>query len=159
MIKFLRFGVICCLLVAVLLVGIAAALAYQTSNFRQSAATAHGTVVQVVEQVSHNDEGTSVVYVPRVQFRTPGGQDIDFTSSTGSNPPAYHQGDAVEVLYNPASPSDASINSFWQLWLAPVICTGIGTVFFAFGLALTVLIAFLTRDRKPTAPYAMSARA
>lgn len=158
MIKFLRFGMICCLTVAVLLVATAAALAYRTSNFRQSAASAPGTVVQVIEQVSHNGEGTSIFYAPRVQFRTATGQDVDFISSTGSNPPAYRQGDPVEVLYDPASPSAATINSFWQLWLAPVICTGIATVFFAFGLALVVVTAFLSRQQQST-PYTMPARA
>ncbi|MEV0311356.1 DUF3592 domain-containing protein [Nonomuraea fuscirosea] len=33
-------------------------------------------------------------------------------SSTGSNPPAYAEGEAVSVAYDPADPRDARISSF-----------------------------------------------
>jgi hypothetical protein len=36
----------------------------------------------------------------------------------------------VRVLYDPARPERATIDTFIQLWLATVICAGLGLSFF-----------------------------
>lgn len=136
--------------VSLILLAVGGFLGYRTSRFRQSAATASGTVIELVERVSHSDEGTSVVYAPRVQFRTSAGEERIFLSDTGSNPPAFAPGDPVEVLYNPDHPADARLNTFWQLWLGPVICVGIGIVFLVFATGFFILLAFLNRQRSTT---------
>jgi len=92
--------------------------------------TADGTVMDLF--VGSDSDGDNVYY-PRVRFVTPSGDVIEFTSLNGSNRPAFEVGEAVSVLYDPASPGNARINSFFQLWLLPMVLGGMGSVFAAIG--------------------------
>ncbi|RUS97589.1 hypothetical protein DSM106972_083260 [Dulcicalothrix desertica PCC 7102] len=53
-------------------------------------------------------------------------------SATG-RPPAYTKGQQVEVLYNPQQPESATIYSWLEMWLFPIIFTGVGSVAVAIG--------------------------
>ncbi|MFI5660798.1 DUF3592 domain-containing protein [Streptomyces sp. NPDC051684] len=66
-----------------------------------------------------------------------------FRSSTGSNPPAYEQGERDEVLYRADDPEDARINGFLSLWLLPLIFGGIGLIV----AAVAAVIAMVGRRR------------
>jgi hypothetical protein len=107
--------------------------AYQhTRSFLATAARAEGTVVEVIHQRSSD----SSTYKPVVQFATADGRQVEFTSSVGSNPPAYSKGAKVEVLYQPSSPEQARINGFLDLWLLPAILGGMGAVFTLIGVVV-----------------------
>jgi len=75
---------------------------------------------------------------PVVEFTSADGVRRKFRDSTGSNPPAYDEGEQVEVLYRADSPEDARINGFASLWLLPLIFGGIGLVTAGIGTAVAL---------------------
>jgi len=103
-----------------------------TQNFLQSALTTTGTVTELVR--SRSDD--SYTYRPVVEFTTRSGEKIEFTSSSGSNPPSYSRGEIVEVFYDQTNPEQAKINGFFSLWGMSLILAGIGTVFSIFGISI-----------------------
>jgi hypothetical protein len=123
-----------------------------TASFVRRAARAQGTVTALVLRQTNVDNNTngsvnngpSVSYSWQavVRFRE-GGQQIQFDDSVATNPPAYHVGETVNVLYLESNPYDARIYSFTSLWLVPMIFAGIGFILLAVGI--TVII----RTRQP----------
>lgn len=79
---------------------------------------------------------TRTYYAPVFTFQDTKGASHTVTSSTGSSKPAYKAGDQIRVLYDPADPQKARINTFSDLWLFPVVFGGIGVVC----LAVTMLL-------------------
>lgn len=114
-----------------------------TRSFLAGAVRANGTVValQRTESLEHDDHHTyqTVSYFPIVQFTDASGKRIEFTSDSGSNPPAWSRGDKVEVLYHADAPEKARINSFMSLWFGPLLVGGLGVVFTAVGIVLIVV--------------------
>jgi len=88
---------------------------------------AHGTVLFC--ELQKTLHGSS--YYPVVQFSTREGFSVQFRDKTGSNPAAYQDGQAVDVLYFPAVPAgSATIDHGVLNWLPPAILC-IGGVFLA----------------------------
>ncbi|MCY1401675.1 hypothetical protein D9M71_167980 [compost metagenome] len=126
----------------VLLIG--GAIAYKSSEeFLLEAVSTPGTVVALVKSRSSD----SITYQPVVEFVGNDGKSFDFTSSSGSNPPSYSVGEKVEVLYPPANPQDAKINSFFDLWGGAVVMAVMGGIFFLIG-GLIFLIGKLKNRKK-----------
>ncbi len=89
------------------------------------------TIGHVVDMEESSDgEGGCCVYSPIIEFTAPNGRPVRFESSNASSPPAYRIGQEVEVLYNPNDPNDASINSFYELWLVPAILAPVDVMLF-----------------------------
>jgi hypothetical protein len=125
-------------LVGLVLLGVGIALAASTANFLASAERTDGTVVAVTERISSSTDGRrSTAWYPTVEY-TVGGRQYSFSSSVGTNPPAYAEGDTVPVAYDPADPADAQIASTWSAYLAALIVGGIGIVFAPLGSVLFV---------------------
>lgn len=103
-----------------------------TSTFLGEAITADGTVVGL-ERSRTRDSST---YKPVVRFTSETGEEIEFVSSSGSNPPSYSKGEKVEVLYLLHQPAQARINSFFSLWGGAVILGGLGGVFALVGTGI-----------------------
>lgn len=103
-----------------------------TTAFLAEAAKADGLVVDLVRSQSSD----STTYRPVVRFMSSSGEEIEFVSSTGSNPPSYSRGEKVEVLYLPAKPEKARINGFFSLWGATVILGVLGGVFSSVGIGI-----------------------
>lgn len=110
-----------------------------TWRFIGGAIAADGVVIALEERWSSADGDST--YFPRVAFETQDRRRFEFTGDTGSQPAAFDVGEPVRVLFDPARPEMARIDSFFQLWLLPLILGGLGTVFSAFGLAATVSMA------------------
>jgi len=106
-----------------------------TQDFLKNALTTDGTVVELVRSRSSDSD----TYRPVVVFKSNGGSTIEFTSSSGSNPPSYSKGEIVEILYQESSPEQAKINSFFSLWGATTILGGLGSVFFLVGFSIILL--------------------
>ena len=124
----LVFGIF--LLVGLGLLGGTAFLVADTRSDIARADKADGTVVDLIgEQDSDGD----TMYYPRVRYVTRYGNPVEFTGSVGSSPAAFDVGESVGVLYDPAAPEEARIDTFFQLWFAPLILGGIGLVFAAIG--------------------------
>lgn len=118
------------LLVGLGLLGGSAYLTYDTRRALSVGVRADGEVTDLYE---NRDSDGDITYRPRVRFRTREGDSVEFTSSVGSHPAAFGVGETVAVIYNPASPDDARIDSFFQLWFAPLLLGGMGVVFTGFG--------------------------
>ncbi|MFJ9821342.1 DUF3592 domain-containing protein [Streptomyces sp. NPDC101151] len=114
-------------------------LAGVSVSFLADAERARGTVVALEWRNDHSGVGREKrvkdkpVAYPVVKFTPADGTPRTFRDSTGSNPPAYEEGEQVEVLYRADSPEDARINGFASLWLLPLIFGGIGLVIAGIG--------------------------
>ncbi|TXS96022.1 DUF3592 domain-containing protein [Parahaliea maris] len=103
----------------------ATALFLNTRDFIATAAVTEGKVTELVRSRSSDSD----TYRPVVVFTTAAGRSVEFTSSSGSNPPSFHRGETVTVLYQPDTPEQARIGSFFSLWGLPMIVGGMGLVF------------------------------
>jgi len=106
------------------------------SNFLKISITSQGTVVDLLESISSSNN--SIMYNPLVNFIDEKGNSIEFSSSSGSNPPSYTIGEQVEVLYNPEFPNDAKINGFFSIWGGAIITGILGVVFFSIGISIFI---------------------
>jgi len=96
-----------------------------------------GTVVEVTRRRIGDD----INYYPRIEFQTQTGETFQFESNTGGSSTSYRVGDQVLILYDPQMPQDATINSWYEIWLPPIVVTilslsGLAPGMFALGLAL-----------------------
>lgn len=117
-------------LVGLILLGAGYLWQQHTQTFLAGASLAEGTVI------GFKVSGSSDSYHPKVRFTTNEGETIEFTSSSGSRPPAYDKGERVEVLYRPSDPQQAMIKGFFSLWAGPLILGGIGGIFALIGILL-----------------------
>jgi hypothetical protein len=111
-------------------------------SFAAAGVHAPGTVI---DMVSSRDSDGDYSYKPVVEFRDAEGRRHVFTSNVSSSPPQHATGESVAVIYAPASPDEAVIDSFLDRFLLPLIFGGLGTVFAAIGFGL--LFARLRRRR------------
>ena len=102
---------------------------YLYADTRRDIAVAASADGVVIDLIASRDSDGDVSYYPRVRFMTPAGEPVEFTGSVGSRPATFDIGEAVAVLYDPDDPRDARINSFFQLWFAPLILGFLGLVF------------------------------
>ena len=114
----------------------------QTSNFLDQCCETRGVVIQL--NWDYDNEGVAHAY-PVFQFvNNETGEEIIAQSSSGSNPPDFHVGQEVDILYNPQNPYDVKVNSFWEIWGGPLILAGLGGIFLLVGLTkLTSVIRVL----------------
>ncbi len=108
--------------VVFLLVGLALVLgmlfeARSTLNFNRRALHAQGTVIRLNAGGSH----------PEIQFRTRGGQTIEFPQ--GGMIARYAPGQQVSVLYDPDWPRSVTLNTFGAQWGFTVMSFLMGLVF------------------------------
>lgn len=90
-------------------------------DFVSRAARARGSVVWV------NTPGMR----PEVRFQSQGGSAI--TYAQGGIAFGYHEGDAVDVLYDPREPVVASLDKFGALWGFPALFATLGLGIVALG--------------------------
>ncbi len=79
---------------------------------------ATGVVTRLEE--SNTSEGYCCVYSPVVEFEA-NGQLYTFENDNASSQSDYEIGAKVSVLYDPADPNTAQINTFTDRWLFPII--------------------------------------
>jgi hypothetical protein len=104
-------------------------------DFLKHCLHAQGTVV---EQREKTGSKFTTYYYPVVEFRTENGEKVQFVGGAGSSGgPLIQTGSTVEVVYDPADPSQARIKSFTQYWLGPVGIAAMGLA-----LALTGIFFF-----------------
>ncbi|MBI6530845.1 DUF3592 domain-containing protein [Proteus vulgaris] len=89
----------------------------------------------IIDLSMSNSSNERSVYHPIIQFTTNDNREITFRSLEGSNPPRFHLGENISVIYLQNDPQRATINNFLGLY-------GAGTILGVFGLvfALTGLI-------------------
>lgn len=82
---------------------------------------------------SSSDDGVSYSPVFEYAYR---GQIYEYESINSSDPPTHDLGDRTILLIDPEKPSRARENSFWELWLLPVIMVPVAVVVAVITIAL-----------------------
>jgi hypothetical protein len=124
----------------ILLLGLAAYLYLDARSFVAEAVAADGTVIRL--DPVRIKYGTR--YRPAVRFSTARGAKIEFSSSSRSNSPAYFRGASVRVLYRPADPYGARIDSYSALWGNAATLAIVGAIFLSVGGG----VIYWTRPRR-----------
>jgi hypothetical protein len=94
-------------------------------RFGWAAQSASGTIVEV--RARESAEGLE--FYPVVEFAAPDGRVIRFEGVSTSPPPVA--GTPVKMLYDPAQPNRARINSVVQRWVLGPVFASIGVAFLA----------------------------
>jgi hypothetical protein len=133
-------------LIGSILLGVGYYTAHKTIDYLAHGAKVEGSVVRMVR-----GSGSSKGSKPVVKYAVDG-RDFEISGEISSSPPAFHVGETVEVLYMPADPATAVINSFSERWLFPVIFGGIGVVvgLAGWGILLVKLLSLFFRARPAT---------
>ena len=135
-------------------------LSDQTRTFLKVAAHTQGEVLDLIREPMTNKSGSrresSTVYFPEIGFTTASGIRVEFKGSSGSSSPSYYRGQKVDILYDPAAPNNARINSWFELW-GPSIIVGIfGIIFLLIGilpaLFLAAILFFASRNSNARPP-------
>jgi hypothetical protein len=127
-------GVMALLLVAVLLIGLGVRGVVATQRFLASTSAADGVVVEVDDDTNY-EKGTTTYY-PVVRFVTGSGKVVQYRDHSGENPPAYQVGDLVRVLYDPANPQGARLDTWASLWLEALILIILGVPLLLFSAVI-----------------------
>lgn len=112
----------------------------QQRRFVATAKTATGTVIEINEEFQRVNRERRLLKYPVVRFSTLDGQEIEFQSSTGTNPSRYRVGDQVTVLYQPDDPQQAEIQSFLSLWCLTIIMLFLGVVSLVAGIVAAIIV-------------------
>jgi hypothetical protein len=120
---------------------IAALFTVRTLSFLRHSAGAVGMIERLEPEVRQSSNGRPhTTYAPVFSFVTAEGREVLVTSRMSSNPPGFHPGESVPVLYDPRNPLNARINTFGQMWGAETILGGLGAAFCGMNLAWLVSI-------------------
>lgn len=112
----------------------AVATAGNTLLFLRVSVAETGTVVSNVRVDQRDSDGhITTNFTPEFTFTGADGKTYTVTSATSSNPPEFAEGQTVRVLYNPMNPGTARIDSFEQLWFAPILAGTFGIVLASVG--------------------------
>jgi hypothetical protein len=103
------------------------------------------TTGKVIDMEASTSDG-STTYSPVIDYVVED-ETYRFRSGSSSNPPAYHVGQRVEMLYDLTDPHKAQINNFWELWLLPIIFIPIAVIGGLTVTAVMVLQFFRQRAR------------
>lgn len=125
---------------ALLLGGIAALIGCAAVFVRQrrkweSWKTAQGAVVRVESKATTPGNPH---YYPVVEFRTAGGEVVQHESETGFYPARHQVGQRVPMLYDPARPQDALMDS-GEKWFGVAALAGFGIIGLVVGLMFVLL--------------------
>jgi len=127
------------LVLGVIMLIIALFVLNNKQQFVKNSMITTGKVINVEKRQSTDSEGhTSYSYYPVCVFQTENQELITFVSKTGSGRSKYDVEDEVEIRYDPSDPSHAEINSFFRIWMLPVILGAMGLVFFLIGGGLVL---------------------
>lgn len=88
-----------------------------TQSFLADGVSTQGIVVG--HNVYNDSDGTD--YTVRIGYHDLTGHSYTTDSSFHAATPQYAIGDALKVVYNPKNPSEATVLSFWDLYLWPFI--------------------------------------
>jgi hypothetical protein len=141
------------LLAGIFLVGVGVKGLVDSWRFMANASSANGVVVDVAEVVRRVERGSGdhtyyenvTFFHPVVQFVTAREQVVRFQADEGTDKrSAYQVGDSVRILYDPANPRAARLDTWFSRWgdaLIPV----------AIGLVMVVLVVVVYRSFGRTA--------
>lgn len=109
--------------------------AAQTHENLSSWAKTEGVVTSLERQTSHGRRGTHTSYRACYRFEVDG---VRYTGkqSVASNPPAYHKGEKLTVVYNPAHPYESDVDSAFDLYFKSLGFGFVGVILFFIGFSV-----------------------
>lgn len=108
----------------------------RTRTFLRRARPARGRYVGTSTEATV--DGAQATSYGAIEFRTESGQTVRFSGRVGTPFEGRKVGREVDVLYDPASPEEAVVRSFVELWFPALICLTTGI-----GMALAPLVLWL----------------
>jgi hypothetical protein len=120
---------------AIIMAAVSIWYAYTSYIFFTTGIEVQGTVVRL--ESSSSDGSTT--YSPVFSY-TYEGQQYEYESVNSSNPPTNKVGDVETLLVNPENPSKARQNSFWELWLMPVILCPVSFFMIILSIGIPLLV-------------------
>lgn len=118
--------------------GAAAYQFYRSERLTKSGTSTKAIVTRLEwRPSSFNDNAVDTGdYAPEFTFESGDGAKHVVVSKFGSSPCPYAVGQEISVLYDPANPGDAEVNSFGTLWVLPGILGLVGIVMMSVGIGL-----------------------
>ncbi|MBN2129885.1 MAG: DUF3592 domain-containing protein [Sedimentisphaerales bacterium] len=99
----------------------------QSRAFKEAAETAPGKVVGYERWDAPGQDLEDDITYAIIEYTLPNGKVIHFQGPSKDGPVTLHRGDPVTVLYNPADPTDARVDSFMGLWFACTMLLVLGS--------------------------------
>jgi len=116
-----------------------------TFNFVRHSLVTNGTVIKLV---SHSSKG-GTVYSHEVRFLA-SERSFQFEGNGASYPPVYHVEQVVRVRFDPSDPTNASIDTPFQVWTNFIIFVALGIIFtVAPGLVFYFMLRSARTGRAP----------
>lgn len=114
--------------------GVALLLARRPVRMLRAGGRARGRIIGNDEEMVASTRGPGrLFHFPKIAFTTAKGEPVVFRSRMGRRVPETVDSD-VDVLYDPATPHEAEVATFRNLWLFPLITSVCGLPFLAAGL-------------------------
>lgn len=107
----------------------------QEIRFQRTGVRVMGTVTGIKEEWMSSGHHSHRTYKTVVRFSTQDGKEIETTTMVGMPSPGHRVGEVVPVIYDPADPTRAGINTLGRRSVAPVV----GLVFLPLGVVLLVV--------------------
>lgn len=110
-----------------------------------------GNVIGIERDYSHGIDETQnhptkiIMYAPLVKFTTHTGTHITFKGQTYSDTAHYKVGDSIGVIYDPAHPEGALIDTWSETWFWPWLATALGAFLILGGIGTYALIGYIDR--------------
>ena len=136
----LRWLVARVVLIVLILVGVKALL--DGRRFIATAVEASGVVVEIAnlrEYDSDLERDVTRPY-PVVEFVTAREQVVRYQPPVGSNPPDYRLGGPLMVLYDPADPQHAVLDTWDDVWKMGVVFVSVGLLLMVFNAVTYLLV-------------------
>jgi len=121
---------------AVIMLGVSIWYAISSYGFYNNGVEVEATVVRLEE--SHSAD-TGTTYSPVYRY-TVDGKQYEYESVNSSSPPSHEVGEVVILLYEPDNPGRARVNSFWELWLLPIILCPVSLFMILLSIGIPVLV-------------------
>lgn len=87
-------------------------------QFLAGAVATQGTISQIVAE--YDSEG-DLTYTPEIQYSDQLGQRHLIRTFISSNEGDYYVGQPMPVLYNPHNPNQATVGTFWEIYLGCIL--------------------------------------
>jgi Protein of unknown function (DUF3592) len=116
------------MLAGVVLLGLSGKSLMDDRRFLAKAAVATGVVVDIARVVDQDDK---VAYYPVVEFTTAREQVVRFEADEATSDPDRQLGASVRILYDPANPHDARLDTFMSRWGLSIVMGMLGLGFVA----------------------------
>ncbi len=123
---------------------------FSTEDLLKNGTRTDGAVLRIEEKVTHDSEGTHRTYRPVIGYETGSGAKIEFSTRMSTSANSYRVGQKVGVIYDPAAPAEAVIDSPGEIYGSSAMPFGLGVIFVIAG-AFVVVSAL----RRPAAAAAV----